>query len=48
MDNDFADRFIAMMERQEKNPPPPNTHEIRWGDPAKFMESLRKEYSDEK
>jgi hypothetical protein len=37
-----------MEERMAKNPPPPNTREIKWGDPKKFMDSLRKEYGVEK
>jgi hypothetical protein len=42
--NEMADRIIAAQERMEKNPPPPNTHEIKWGDPEKVSKALRKEY----
>ena len=40
MDNEFADRFISQMEQMEKNPPPPNNHEIRWGDSKKIEKAF--------
>ncbi|MDR1815464.1 MAG: hypothetical protein LBR00_02125, partial [Clostridiales Family XIII bacterium] len=48
MDNEFAKRFIKMMEEQEKNPPKPNTREIKWGDAREIMAAIRKEYAIEK
>jgi hypothetical protein len=42
--NDMADRIIAAQERMEKSPPPPSTHEIKWGDSEKVSKALRKEY----
>jgi hypothetical protein len=47
MDNEFADRFIEMEERMAKNPPPPNTREIKWGDPDEIAKALRREYGYE-
>jgi hypothetical protein len=47
MDNEFADRFIEAMERLEKNPPPPNTHEIKWGNPEEIAKAIRRKYGYE-
>jgi hypothetical protein len=45
--NDMADRIIAAQERMEKNPPPPNTHEIKWGNSKKIAEIIEKQYGYE-
>jgi hypothetical protein len=47
MDDEFADRFIEAAERLRKNPPPPNTHEIKWGDSKEIAKALRREYGYE-
>jgi hypothetical protein len=43
--NDMADRIIVAQERME--PPPPNTHEIKWGDSKKIAEIIKKQYGYE-
>jgi hypothetical protein len=48
MTNDMADQIIAEQERMRANPPKPREHEIKWGDPKKFAEALRKEYGHAK
>jgi len=48
MDNDFADKFIASMERLDKDPPAPRDHKINWGDPEKIVEALKKKNQNEK
>jgi hypothetical protein len=48
MDNEFADRYIAAEKEMKANPPKPNNHKIKWGDPDKFAAALRKKYQDEK
>jgi hypothetical protein len=37
-----------MQEEMEKNPPPPNTFEIKWGDPEKLAAAIRRKYGGEK
>ena len=46
--DEMADRMIEQIEEFEKNPPKPNTREIKWGDPEKIMALWRKQESSEK
>ena len=44
MDNDFADRFLAQLERVNQNPPAPRKSKIKWGDPDELADRLKKAY----
>jgi hypothetical protein len=46
--DEMADRIIEAMERDKANPPKPRNHKIKWGDPKKLAEAMRKEYDSEK
>jgi hypothetical protein len=48
MDDEFADRYLAAEAEMKLNPQKPNNHKIKWADPKKFAEALRKEYQDAK
>ena len=45
MDNDFADRFLAQLERVNKNPPPLRENKIKWLTQAE-EEELTKEIKE--
>jgi len=47
MDNEFADRFIAQMERFEKNPPVIEGRETPWGDSKKIAKAIKEKYGYE-
>ena len=45
MDNDFADKFLAQLERVNNNPPPPRKSKIKWLTQAE-EEELTKEIKE--
>ena len=48
LDDDMAERMIEQIEEFDKNPPKPNTFELKWGDPEKFAQSLKEKYGYDK